>query len=74
MNRELFEEIIASKGCKKCKIAAAANMTPKTFRIKLEGKSEFKTKEIVDISNFLHLTEDQVINIFLPCMFGGSKQ
>lgn len=45
-------------------VAAAANMTPTTYSLKLNGKGEFSQGQIVDICDFLRIAYDAIPRYF----------
>jgi hypothetical protein len=61
-----LEEVIKSKGIKKKYIAEQLGLTPKGFRYKLQGRTQFLPSEIEQISKILSLSKSEMIHIFFP--------
>lgn len=55
---------IKEKGYKLKFIAEKLDLTPYGLSLKLNGKSDFKWNEVVEISNILNLTEEEKRNFF----------
>jgi plasmid maintenance system antidote protein VapI len=56
---------ITDSGLKLTAIAEALGLTRQALWNKIENVSEFKASEIAALADILHLTENEVTNIFL---------
>lgn len=65
MNLSLLEEKINQSGLKRKKIAEDLGLTAHGFRLKRQGKFEFKGSEITKLTKKLKLTKKEKEEIFL---------
>lgn len=62
---ERLKAIIKEHGMTQDALADLLCTTRKTLNAKLNGRSWFTMKEVLDIADLLHLTKDQAADIFL---------
>ena len=62
---EMLRATIERKGVKLRKVCEALEISEPTLRRKMTGKAEFQQGEIVKLRDFLSLTDDEVLRIFL---------
>lgn len=64
INTLKLKAVILERGFTQEQIAQMLGMTIATFNYKVNNKREFKVSEIKRLSEILHLTVDEVNNIF----------
>lgn len=64
-NIKLLEDYIAKSGYKQSFIADKLGLTSYGFRRKVNGKSEFKSSEIVLLCELLNIDCNKMVDIFL---------
>lgn len=62
---KLLEDYIAKSGYKQSFIAEKLGLTSYGFRLKVDGKSEFKSSEIVALCELLKIDSKKMVDIFL---------
>lgn len=65
INRGLFENAIRDAKRSKAELADSLGISRQSFYEKVNGVREFKQSEIATLTKILHLTEQQVVDIFL---------
>ncbi len=65
INRGLFENAIRDAKRSKAELADSLGISRQSFYEKVNGVREFKQSEIATLTRILHLTEQQVVDIFL---------
>ncbi|MBR2869808.1 MAG: hypothetical protein IKB98_00290 [Clostridia bacterium] len=64
-DKELLESYIAKSGYKQSFIAEKLGLTSYGFRRKVDGKSQFKSNEIIILCELLNIDAKTMVNIFL---------
>ena len=63
-NTELLREKIDTCGFKLVYVAKQVGVSYQAFLKKLNNETEFKTSEVMILKELLHLTDDEVMEIF----------
>lgn len=66
MNRKLLESKMSMAGITAPALAAAVKMSYGAFRMKINGQTRFTCAEASAIGRVLHLTDGDLLSIFLP--------
>ncbi len=66
MNLDLLKKRIEESGLKQIFIAEQLGIDRASLYNKLNGKSEFTMKEIVNLSRVLHIDDKEKLHIFFP--------
>lgn len=65
MNSAKLRGALAERGVRQSDVAQAINISQQSFSRKLNGKTDFLVSEANAIAEFLSLSEDEKVNIFL---------
>lgn len=65
VDTKALNDAIKVSGIKKEAIAKALGISPNSLTNKINGKVDFKSREIAIIKDLLHLTNEDVFRIFL---------
>lgn len=63
-NRELLDKAIGKAGVKKSFLARKLGITPAALYYKINSQREWKASEIATVSVWLHLSDEDIRNIF----------
>ena len=70
MNNKAIKALIESKGIKKRKLAEFLGISPQTLYNKLNGTSDFLISELEMLGDILHLSNEELIEVFFTSRDG----